>query len=94
MAIEKVKPIKRIAANLNISKMVLSNGAKNSEDAVNYLLNRFLSVPIADEKRLQLINFLNSALGTNDIIESKSYLEDPLRLVLHLIMSEPEFQLG
>ena len=94
MAIEKVKPIKRVAAKLNISKMVLSNGAKTSEDAVNYLLNRFLSVPVSDKKRLQLINFLDFALGTDDLIESESYLEDPLRLVLHLIMSEPEYQLG
>ena len=94
MAIEKVKPIKRVAAKLNISKMVLSNGAKTSEDAVNYLLNRFLSVPVSDKKRLQLINFLDFVLGTDDLIESESYLEDPLRLVLHLIMSEPEYQLG
>ena len=94
MAIEKVKPIKRVAAKLNISKMVLSNGARTSEDAVNYLLNRFLSVPVSDKKRLQLINFLDFALGTDDLIESESYLEDPLRLVLHLIMSEPEYQLG
>ncbi len=94
MAIEKVKPIKRVAAKLNISKMVLSNGAKTSEDAVNYLLNRFLSVPVSDKKRLQFINFLDFALGTDDLIESESYLEDPLRLVLHLIMSEPEYQLG
>ena len=94
MAIEKVKPIKRVAAKLNISRMVLSNGAKTSEDAVNYLLNRFLSVPVSDKKRLQLINFLDFVLGTDDIIESESYLEDPLRLVLHLIMSEPEYQLG
>ena len=94
MAIEKVKPIKRVAAKLNISKMLLSNGAKTSEDAVNYLLNRFLSVPVSDKKRLQLINFLDFALGTDDLIESESYLEDPLRLVLHLIMSEPEYQLG
>ena len=94
MAIEKVKPIKRVAAKLNISKMVLSNGAKTSEDAVNYLLNRFLSVPVSDKKRLQLIHFLDFVLGTDDLIESESYLEDPLRLVLHLIMSEPEYQLG
>ena len=94
MAIEKVKPIKRVAAKLNISKMVLSNGSKSSEDAVNYLLNRFLSVPVSDKKRLQLINFLDFVLGTDDLIESESYLEDPLRLVLHLIMSEPEYQLG
>ena len=94
MAIEKVKPIKRIAAKMNLSEMVLKEGITRSEGAVDYLLNRFLSVPISNEKRSKLIDFLNSTLGSNDLLESESYLEDPLRLVLHLILSEPEYQLG
>jgi hypothetical protein len=41
-----------------------------------------------------MIAFLNKELGTMDIAAAQTYLEDPLRLVLHLIMSQPEFQLG
>jgi len=41
-----------------------------------------------------IISFLNNNLGTNNIIEAKTYLEDPLKMVLHLIMSQPEYQLG
>jgi hypothetical protein len=33
-------------------------------------------------------------LGTSDIAVAETYLEEPLRLVLHLIMSQPEYQLG
>jgi hypothetical protein len=38
--------------------------------------------------------FLNRELGTTDIGAARTYLEDPLRWVLHLIMSQPEYQLG
>ena len=41
-----------------------------------------------------LVNFLNQNLGTTNLQEAKSYLEDPLRMLVHLIMSQPEYQLG
>ena len=36
-----------------------------------------------------LIDFLDRELGTSDITRADSYLEDPLRLLVHLIMSQP-----
>ena len=60
----------------------------------NELNNRFLTVKINDDKRIMIINFLNENLGTNSIIKAKSYLEDSIRMVVHLIMSQPEYQLG
>ena len=51
-------------------------------------------VKINNEKRAMIISFLNNNLGTNNIIEAKTYLEDSLKMVLHLIMSQPEYQLG
>ena len=50
MAVSKVKPIKRDTINVSFADMVLNNGAINTEDAVNYLLNRFLSVSINEQK--------------------------------------------
>ena len=94
MAIEKVKPIKRIVAKMNLTEMILSKGITTTEEAIDYFLNRFLSVSISRPKRVQLINYLDYSLGSNNLLESESYLEDPLRLVLHLILSEPEYQLG
>jgi hypothetical protein len=41
-----------------------------------------------------IISFLEENLGTNNIIDAKSYLEDSIRMVVHLIMSQPEYQLG
>jgi len=94
MAVSKVKHISRHAAEINFTKMIIDSGARNNEEAVDYLINRFLTVKINDDKRIMIINFLNENLGTNSIIKAKSYLEDSIRMVVHLIMSQPEYQLG
>jgi hypothetical protein len=94
MAIERVKPIPRHAASVNLTRMVIDSGAKNTTEAVDYLIRRFMRVPPAAEKRKAMIDLLNKELGTTDVTAAKTYMEDPLRLLLHLIMSEPEYQLS
>jgi len=94
MAVSRVKPIMRNAVNVNFTSMVLNSGATNSHEAVDYLINRFLIVKIDGKKRDMIISFLSDNLGTNDLLQAETYLEDNLRLVLHLIMSQPEYQLG
>ena len=93
MAIERVKPIPRDTAQVNLSRMILGQDLKNTTQVVDYMIHRFMSVPPSDEARQKLIVFLNNELGTTDIAVAQTYLEDPLRLVLHLIMSQPEYQL-
>jgi uncharacterized protein (DUF1800 family) len=94
MAIAKVKPIPRVAADLDLAGMVRAEGLATTAEAVDYLLLRFLSAPIGQTERGMLIDFLDRELGTSDIARADSYLEDPLRLLVHLIMSQPEYQLG
>jgi hypothetical protein len=94
MAIERVKPIPRDTAQLNLSRMVLDQHLKDTTQVVDYMIHRFMRVPPGDEARRKMIVFLNKELGTTDISVAETYLEDPLRLVLHLIMSQPEYQLG
>jgi hypothetical protein len=94
MAIERVKPIPRHAAAVNLTQLVAEAGLKNTGEVVDYFINRLMRVPPSAEKRQSLINFLNRELGTADIAVAKTYMEDSLKLVLHLIMSEPEYQLG
>jgi hypothetical protein len=93
MAIQRVKPIPRDTAQINLSRMILSENLKNTTQAVDYLIHRFMRVPPGDEARQKLIAFLTNELGTADLGVAQTYLEDPLRLVLHLIMSQPEYQL-
>jgi Protein of unknown function (DUF1800) len=94
MAIERVKAIPRDTVQLNLTRMVLAQDPKNTTQVVDYLIHRFMRVPPGEEVRQKLIGFLNKELGTTDLSVAQSYLEDPLRLVLHLIMSQPEYQIG
>jgi hypothetical protein len=94
MAIERVKPIPRDTAQVNLAKMVLNQHLKNTTEVVDYLVHRFMRVPPGDSTRQKLVVFLNKELGTTDIAVAQTYLEYPLRLLLHLIMSQPEYQLS
>jgi hypothetical protein len=92
-AVRKIKPIPRAAAQFDLSLAVVSAGAKTAADAVDHLTIRLLRVPVDAEVRAALIAFLEKQLGTGDLDRAASYSERPLRLVAHLIMSTPEFQL-
>jgi uncharacterized protein (DUF1800 family) len=92
-AVRKIKPIPRAAAQFDLSLAVVSSGAKTAADAVDHLSMRLLRVPVDAEVRAALIAFLEKQLGTGDLDRAASYSERPLRLVTHLIMSTPEFQL-
>jgi hypothetical protein len=94
MAIERVKAIPRDTAQVNLSRMVLNADLQNTTQVVDYLIHRFMRVPPGAAARQKLIDFLNKDLGTTSISEARTYMEQSLRLVLHLIMSQPEFQLG
>ena len=94
LAIQRVKPIIRDTAQVNLSKIVLAENPQNTTEVVDYLIRRFMRVRPSDDVRRKLVAFLDKELGTSDIAAAQSYLDEPLRLVLHLIMSQPEFQLS
>jgi hypothetical protein len=94
MAIERVKPIPRETAQLNLSEMVRKEKLANTTQVVDYLVRRFMRVPPGDAARRKLVAFLDKELGTTDMAAAQTYMEQPLRLVLHLIMSQPEYQLS
>ncbi|MBV9250322.1 MAG: DUF1800 domain-containing protein [Acetobacteraceae bacterium] len=93
-AVRKVKPILRSPAQFSLSEMVFASGAKTTADVVDHLLLRFLSVPVDEQARAAMIAFLERELGTSDLVRAETYMEEPLRLVAHLIMSTPEYQLA
>ena len=94
MAIERVKPIPRTAAVLDLAGMVREAGLTTTTEVVDHLLVRLLRVPLGATERDMLIAFLDEELGTSDIARADSYLEGGLRMLVHLIMSQPEYQLG
>ena len=74
--------------------MVLAEGLTNTEEVVDYFIGRLMRVPVRGDERQMLIAFLDEELGTSNIADAESYLEEPVRLLIHLIMSQPEYQLG
>ena len=93
-AIEKVKPIARTIAELDVSAMLRAAGCKTTQAAVDHLLARFLSKPISDDTRRKIAALLEADLGTPDLMQADSYMEDALRNTLHVILSLPVYQLG
>lgn len=94
MAIERVKPISRHIAHIDLSRMVIDEGLSNTGDVADYFIARFMQVSPGEEVRRSLVSFLDTELGTADITRAQTYMEDSLRLLLHLIMSQPEYQLS
>jgi hypothetical protein len=92
-AARKLIPTSRNAAQLDLTAMVLESGAKTAGEAVDYLLWRMVRVPVTKAARDAFASFLARELGTDSLDRSRSYMEDPLRMTVHLIMSTPEYQL-
>jgi len=94
MAIERVKAIPRDTAQINLSRMVTDAKLRNTAQVVDYMIHRFMRVAPGTDARQKLVAFLDKELGTTDISVAETYMEQPLRLLLHLIMSQPEYQLS
>jgi hypothetical protein len=73
--------------------MVRDSGATTTAEAVDYLLWRMLRVPASKATRDALVAFLSKELGTDSIERGKTYMEDALRMTVHLVMSTPEYQI-
>lgn len=93
-AIEKVRPIPRATAQLDLSAIVRAAGCKTAQAATDQLLLRFLSMPVSDNTRQKIAAMLAADLGTTDLTQADSYMEDALRNALHVILSLPAYQLG
>ncbi|HEY7335255.1 MAG TPA: DUF1800 domain-containing protein [Bryobacteraceae bacterium] len=94
LAIRRVKPIPREAAQIDLAGMVLNANLGTAGQVVDYFIRRFMRVAPGPEAQRRLVEFLTAELGTEEISRAGTYLEDPLRMLLHLIMSQPEYQLG
>jgi hypothetical protein len=92
-AARKLIPTPRHAARFDLTRMVMASGSTTTAETVDYLLWRLLRVPAAGPTRDALVSFLTGELGTDSIERARSYMEDALRMTVHLIMSTPEYQI-
>jgi hypothetical protein len=93
-ALRKLKPTPRAAAQFSLSDMVTAAGAQSTTEAVDVLTRQFLRVPLTPLAREALIATLDEQLGTEVLAGADTYMEHGLRLVAHLIMSSPQYQLA
>ena len=94
MAIERVKPIPRHTARLDLTSWVVQAELTTPREVVAYLVDRFFAVGLDDALVERLAGFFEAQLGTADVQSAATYMEEPLRLLLHVILSRPEYQLG
>ena len=94
MAIERVKPIPRDIARIELTRLVTANELATPAAVVDFFAARFLSVPLDTITRQKMIEAFVADLGTSDVLAAATYLEDPLRVLLHMLLSRPEYQLG
>ena len=94
LAMRKVIPTLRRAAQIDLTQMILDSRSATTSEAVDYLLGRFVRVPVSANTRDVLVTLLDDELGTTDISRAATFMEEPLRMVVHLIMSTPEYQLN
>ena len=90
MAIEKVKPIPRDTAQLDLTAMVHRRGLQEHHARWSTTsLARFLRVPLdAEHAPAARSSSWTSELGTDRPRSGAArYMEEPLRMLLHLIMS-------
>jgi len=94
MAMRRVKPVPRVPAAIDLTSIVQDQNLATVPAVIDYFQKRLLRVPLVKDHRNALIAFLSRELGTEDIGTALSYLEEPLRMLVHLIMSAPEYQLS
>lgn len=93
-AVERVKPLPRDFARLNLSQQVLDAGLRDPLAVVLFFEMRFFEVDLTSQVRNALAVLLEQELGTADVAAANSYAEEALRLLLHAMLSRPEYQLG
>ena len=94
LAMQKVKPIPRYTADLDLAGIVRRQKLATAEAVVDHFLTRLLSVTATPDQRTALIALLIREMGTDQVQAADSYLEDPLRVLVHRIMSLPGYQLN
>ncbi len=92
-AVEVITPIPRTMARIDLSAIVLASGVQTTAEVVELFAQRFYSVTMASADQAAWTAFLTQQLGTDRIARASTYMEDGLRMLLHLMLSSPDYQL-
>ena len=90
----RVKPMQKIAADIQLVDMAREAGVSTIEEAVDHFAGRLLLIPLGDEAWVEMVAWMYDAVGSSDLDYEAPNAERVLRRLAHLIMSLPEYQLG
>ena len=94
MAFDRLKPVPRRVADLDLIALVDDAGAGTAAEVVDHFIRRFLRVELGDADRQVMVDFLVDELGTRRIETRTPQTEAALRGLLYLVLSAPEYQLA
>ena len=90
----RVKPMQKIAADIQLVDMAREAGVSTIEEAVDHFAGRLLLIPLGDETWVEMVAWMYDAVGSSDLDYEAPNAERVLRRLAHLIMSLPEYQLN
>jgi Ca2+-binding EF-hand superfamily protein len=90
----RVKPMQKIAADIQLVDMAREAGVGTVEEAVDHFAGRLLSIPLGDETWIEMVAWMYDAVGSSRLDYEAPDSERVLRRLAHLIMSLPEYQLN
>ena len=94
MAFDRLIPIPRETAGLDLYAMVTAAEATTAGAVVDHFVRRFLRVPVQDAARAVLVERLREDLGGDRLPPPGPRVEGALRSLLYLVLSAPEYQLA
>ena len=94
MAFDRLIPIPRETAGLDLTALVTAAGATTAGAVVDHFVHRFLRVPVQDAARAVLVERLREDLGGDRLPAPGPRVEGALRSLLYLVLSAPEYQLA
>ena len=94
MAFDRLIPIPRETADLDLFAMATAAEATTPEAVVDHFVRRFLRVPVGDAARAVLVDRLREDLGGDRLPPPGPRVEGALRSLLYLVLSAPEYQLA
>ena len=74
--------------------MVMTRELVTPVAVVDYFMRRFFSVPLDATTQSMLADAFEHELGAGEVLSARTYMEEPLRVLLHMMLSRPEYQLG
>jgi uncharacterized protein (DUF1800 family) len=77
----------------DVLALLEAGGCKTSADAVDYLARACLQRPLSESKRTRLIAHLGELPPCGEWSQQRAALNDKLRSLLVLMLSEPEYQM-